>query len=158
MRFRIIVAVVLLSSTTGFAGELSSFNGVAKGKSTRQAEPVAEGHVLLNLSTVYSSFETSDPKSPFKDQTGKCWGAIEVNPPNANGGGNCVFTTASGDKHFNKWTVTGLSKDGASVGNWVVIGGTGKYEGASGGGTFQALTDQKTGETSNTVEGAVILK
>lgn len=154
-----IAASVVLASTPAFAGEAFNVSGVGKGKTTRTVvETIAEGHVLIGLNGQYETYEAANPSSPFKGMTGQCWGAVEVKPPSASGGGNCAFTTPSGDKHFNRYVVKGVTKDGALVGTWSVIGGTGKFEGAAGGGTFQSQTDEESGTFTNTVEGAIVTK
>ena len=158
MKFCAAFIALAVSSITAFAGDVASVSGVGKGKATSMVEAVSKGHVLMQSVTEYKSFESVDAKSPFNGMTGKCWGAIEIKPPAASGKGNCAFTTASGDKHFNTWTATGLTKDGAVVGTWTMIGGTGKYVGASGGGKFRSLTDRDAGTFVNTVSGAVIFK
>ncbi|MGI9479806.1 MAG: hypothetical protein ACR2PI_24105 [Hyphomicrobiaceae bacterium] len=147
-----------VSSVTAFAGEVANVSGVGKGKATSMVEAVGKGHLLMQSVTEYASYKSADPKSPFNGMTGKCWGAIEIKPPTASGKGNCAFATTSGDKHFNTWTATGLAKDGALVGTWAIVGGSGKFAGASGGGKFHSLTDRDAGTFVNTVSGAVVLK
>lgn len=158
MRLKVMLALLAIGCTPAIAGDAASVSGVGKGKSTSMIEPVAKGHILMNSVSEYTSYVSTDPNSPFNGMKGKCWGAIEIKAPAASGQGNCAFTTASGDKNFNKWTVTGMAKDSALVGTWVVVGGTGKYQGASGGGSFHSVTDRDAGTFVNKVEGAIILK
>ena len=63
----------------------------------------------------------------------------------------------NGDKQISTWVATGVAKSGAITGTWTHVGGTGRYQGATGGGTFHSLTDRKTGTFVNTVKGAILL-
>ncbi|NKB53533.1 MAG: hypothetical protein GKR97_15155 [Rhizobiaceae bacterium] len=150
-------AVLAVAMVSANASETFNIGGVGKGTNQTMMEIVGDGHMLLNTVSTYESFESADTSNPFENMNGKCWGAIEIKVPSASGHGNCVFTDTSGDKHYNMWTAKGLSKDGALVGTWALIGGTGKYENASGGGTFHSMTDRKAGTFVNTVSGALIV-
>ena len=158
MRIAILASVLVAGAVSVQAAEVRNASGVGKGKTETIAEAVGEGHMFLNSVSTYESFVAADPDSPFNGMTGKCWGAIEVRAPGASGQGNCVFKDAAGDKNYNVWIATGLAKDGALVGTWTLLGGTGKFEGASGGGNFHSKTDRKAGTFENTVEGALVLK
>ena len=140
------------------AGGAVDVSGVAKGTTNSEITPIDKGHVLINIASTYKVFEVNDPSNPFKDMTGKCWGAFEIKAQSASGSGNCAFTDASGDKNYNYWTANGLAPDGAVLGTWTLIAGTGKYLGASGGGGFHSLTDREKGTAVNTVTGAITLK
>ncbi len=151
-------AAVVAGITSASAAESFNIGGVGKGTNETMMEIVGDGHMLLNTVSTYESFESSDASNPFKNMSGKCWGAVEIKVPSASGHGNCVFTDTSGDKNYNMWTAKGLAKGGALVGTWALIGGTGKYKNASGGGTFHSVTDRKAGTFVNTVSGALIVK
>ena len=155
----ILMAILLAAGASGVhAGETFSSDGVGKGTNETTIEVIGEGHMLMHSVSTYESFESADAKSPYAGMTGKCWGAIEIKAPGASGGGNCVFTGTSGDKNFNSWTVKGLGKDGALIGIWSAIGGTGMFQNSSGGGKFHSLADRETGKFVNTIEGAITLK
>jgi hypothetical protein len=81
-----------------------------------------------------------------------------VRVPAASGAGNCVFTNDAGESSVTEYTIKGMASDGAMIGTWAVIGGTGKFAGATGGGAFHSLTDNATGSFVNTVNGALILQ
>lgn len=153
-----IAACLAVACVPAFATEIVNVGGLGKGTNKSSVVMVGEGHMLMNSITMYESFESADPKSPFNGMTGQCWGAIEIKVPSASGRGHCEFTDKSGDKNYNTWVATGLAKDGALLGNWTVIGGTGKYQNATGGGKFNSRTDRKAGTFENKVEGALILK
>ena len=159
MKRSLIVAMSFaVACAPAFAGELFNVGGLGKGTSQSSVVMVSEGHMLMNSITTYQSFDSVDPKSPFNGMTGQCWGVIEIKVPSASGRGHCEFTDKSGDKNHNTWVATGLAKDGALQGSWTVIGGTGKYQNATGGGKFLSLTDRKAGTFENKVEGALFLK
>lgn len=157
-RFQLMAIAVIACTAGAEAAETYNAGGVAKGKNQTTIEIVSEGHMLMHTVSTYGSFQATDSGSPYDGMTGKCWGAVEIKVPGASGGGNCAFTNASGDKNFNSWSVKGLGKDGALLGTWTVLGGTGKYQNASGGGTFNSLADRNTGMFVNTIEGALTLK
>jgi hypothetical protein len=157
-RTLIVAAAFALVCAPAFAGELFNVSGVGKGTSQSSVAMVGEGHMLMNSINSYKNFESVDPKSPFSGMTGQCWGAIEIKIPSASGRGHCEFTDKSGDKSYNTWVATGLAKDGALTGTWTLIGGTGKYKNATGGGQFHSRTDREAGTFENEVEGALILK
>ena len=140
------------------AGEITSSAGIATGTAKNEVTMLGENHMLIKSNTSYENFEMDDPNHPFAMASGECFGSFEFRPPAASGGGNCVFTDADGDISANKFVVTGLAENGSTVGTWTLVGGTGKFAGSSGGGTFQSLTDQQTGKFTNTIDGAMSLK
>ena len=154
-----LIAMAVAAGTVGVhAAETYDAGGVGKGTNQTTIEVVSEGHVLMHTVSAYESVVTTDASSPYNGMTGKCWGAVEIKVPGASGGGNCAFVNAAGEKNFTAWTVKGLGKDGALVGTWTAVGGTGKYQNASGGGTFSSLADRTGGTFVNKIEGALILK
>ncbi len=70
----------------------------------------------------------------------------------ANGHGYCDAVDADGDRWWIWWNNT-------PEGNkWGFIGGTGKYEGITGGGTTEALAQMADGRTAITWDGHWIMK
>ena len=157
IRFQVMALAIAAGMMGAHAAEIFDAGGVGKGTNQTTIEIVSEGHMLMHTVSTYDSFESTDASSPYNGMTGKCWGSVEIKVPGASGSGNCAFVNASGDKNFNAWTVKGLGKDGALLGTWTVVGGTGKYKGATGGGSFSSLADRTTGKFVNTVEGALTL-
>jgi hypothetical protein len=58
----------------------------------------------------------------------------------------------NGDKAFVRWQGTDSMKEGTSEGKWTYIGGTGKFKGLKGGGTYKGKYAQD-GTVSFDVEG-----
>ena len=158
IRIHLMACAFAVGTVGAHAGETYNAGGVAKGTNQTTIEVVSEGHMLMHTVSTYESLETTDANSPYNGMTGKCWGAVEIKVPGASGAGNCAFVNAAGEKNFTAWTVKGLGKDGALVGTWAALGGTGKYQNASGGGTFSSLTDRSGGTFVNRIEGALTLK
>ena len=82
-----------------------------------------------------------------------CVGKYEYMPDNSwKGSGTCTDTYKGGDKKFDTW------EEGSHLKEYTykITGGTGKYEGASGGGTYfyQSLTDTLAG---GTYKGTLVL-
>ena len=159
MKRLLIAAACLAAATAGTqAGETFDAGGVGKGTNKSSVVMVREGHMLMNSISTYTGYEAADAKSPMNGMTGTCRGAIEFKIPSATGQGHCEFTDKSGDKQISTWVATGVAKGGALTGTWTVVGGTGRYQNASGGGTFHSLTDRKAGTFVNTVKGAILIK
>lgn len=66
--------------------------------------------------------------------------------------GYYIDTMANGDKTFVHWQGTDSMKDGTSAGKWNFAGGTGKFKGLKGGGTYKGKYAQD-GTVSFDVEG-----
>ena len=155
MRSTFWAAALTAMAAPALAGGTFDSAGVGKGMSQNEITPIAENHMVMQSLTVWETMEMSDAGHPFQGMSGSCFGAVEIKVPNATGAGNCVFSDGDGDKSINRWTATGLNAEGALVGSWSVVGGTGKFAGSSGGGTFVSLTDQSTGKFENTITGAL---
>ena len=158
---RKIVLAVALAIVGGGAHAGSTFDTRGTGKRMAQNEiiPVTENHMIVDSRTVYDTMEMSDADHPFNGATGTCFGAIEIHAPaGATGGGNCAFTDGDGDVSMNRWSVRGMTAEGALFGSWTVVGGTGKYADATGGGGYETTTDSETGAIENVFDGAVTLR
>jgi hypothetical protein len=147
-------ALVVLGSSA-VAGELYDVTSVGKGKSEDVVHALSESHIIMQTQNQYSGFEGSHEM--FSQVTGTCFGTAEMKSGSLAGNGNCKFDDADGDSYFNSWTISGLAEDGATVGTWVIIGGTGKFSGATGGGDFHSVTDTSTGMFENQVTGVMML-
>ena len=81
-----------------------------------------------------------DPSSPTHLNTGDCVLVLETMPDETySGSGFCTFTDRDGDKYFLKhWVGSGMEES-----RYEYTGGTGKWTGATGGGTYvlEELTD-----------------
>lgn len=86
--------------------------------------------------------QTEDASSPLNNAALQCPGSLSIG---INGGGYCVYTDGAGDKLFTQWTCDGAvaTPPGAIAAlncTNTITGGTGKYDGATGGNTFVGVT------------------
>ena len=149
-------AIFAAAATTAHADTMPT-KGMGMGKADLQVMPLGENHMLMHTNTMYATYEMDTPGDPLQGMKGPCFGSMEVMSGKVAGGGHCAFTHTNGDMAAIKWTATGMSPEGAITGSWEVTGGTGKWMGATGGGTFSSLTDRETGTNENIVEGEVTL-
>jgi hypothetical protein len=147
-------ALLVASATLAHAAETYDIATVASGTQRTETTVVSEGHIVLHTISDYEMFDVDSGATPFSSATGVCFGAIEIVATIATGGGNCVFEDPDGDKLISAWKANGFGADGALVGTWNYTGGSGKFDGLSGGGKFSSLTDQATGKFRNTITGA----
>lgn len=155
MRTITLVAAAVLGSGA-LAGESFDVGATTVGTSTSTYVPFGETHVFIDMKTAYTM---PDNGSPIAGMTGDCFGYMEVAiGKGATGSGTCVWSDADGDTWVGPWQINGMSPERASQGTWIVAGGTGKFVGASGGGTFTALTNPQTGESQLNVKGSMVLE
>lgn len=138
------------------AGSFES-TGTATGQSKNTPHPVAEGHVLMQMHTEYDGFDMADTSNPLHGAAGPCFGSLEIAAGRISGGGLCRLTDTAGEHAVIRWQSERLDAEGQNHGVWMVLGGTGKWAGASGGGRFAAKADPETGTTTNQLSGAVSL-
>ena len=118
--------------------------------------PLAEGLVVIHAATDYTGFEMANPGNPMASAAGPCFGSVVINGGRVTGGGHCAYTDADGDGWVAEWTADGVSEDGRTQGDWQIVAGTGKWQGATGGGRFDAGTDA-AGTYTNNVTGSVTM-
>ena len=102
-----------------------------------------KGHKLVDMAARTVAIP-NDPAAP--KYTEDCVGKYEYMPDESwKGSGTCTYTFKSGDKMYDSW------EEGSDLKEYPykITGGTGKYEGASGGGTYfyENLTDTLSGGT-----------
>lgn len=102
--------------------------------------------------------QTSDSTfKPWANATNHCLGDILILQGKMSGHGVCLWTDADGDTFLGEWT-DAPSKPGA----WNFLGGTGKWKGVTGSGTYQYVSSSKprpdgTGEGCTTHSGKLTL-
>lgn len=95
-----------------------------------------------------------DPTSPAYLNTGDCAATYEFMPDDTyKASGFCTYTDRDGDKWFVKWWEGSDMEEG----RYEYTGGTGKYAGVTGGGTYtgEELTDTLS---TFTYEGVMVLR
>ena len=150
-----ILVTALVVGTGAWAGDSYDLAGSTVGASTSTYLPFGDTHMFMDMSHTYTM---PDNGTPVSGMTGECFGYMEVAiGQGAFGGGTCVWSDADGDTWVGPWRINGITPERASQGTWFVAGGTGKFEGATGGGTFTALTDPQTGESQLDVAGSMVM-
>jgi hypothetical protein len=88
----------------------------------------------------------------IQDKDGVDTGLGELHGDAGTSHGYYVDTFANGDKTYVHWQGTDSMKDGTSQGKWIYSGGTGKFKGLKGSGTYKGKYAQD-GTVSFDVEG-----
>jgi hypothetical protein len=144
-------ALFILGSGAANAGETINDAGAFACVNDKWDETEPEkGHKLVDFAGRCVNIP-NDPAAP--KYTEDCVGKYEYMPDESwKGSGSCTYTFKSGDK------MTDTYEEGSQLKEYIykITGGTGKYQGASGGGTYiyENLTDALSG---GTYKGAVQL-
>lgn len=96
-----------------------------------------------------------DPANPINLSAQDCGGSIVVGADGApvNGAGHCETTDKDGDVWWLSWG----DYDGNSN-TWTILGGTGKYDGMTGGGKVSVIMQSGDGRSVNRWEGTWTMK
>lgn len=148
--FATMVTLLLPMSAAAFDAK-----GTGTGTSMNEAIPIHDGLVVVKVSSMYDGFDSEIADNALATAKGPCYGTMIIDKGAVSGGGACNYTDADGDAIVMRWTPTGLNDEGRTVGTWELIGGTGKWMGASGGGNFNAGGDGD--EYTNMVTGEVTM-
>ena len=144
-------AVFILGNGTANAGQTTNEAGAIAFVVDKWDEKEPEkGHKLVDMASRTVAIP-DDPAAP--KYTEDCLGKYEYMPDESwKGSGTCTYTFKSGDKMYDSW------EEGSDLKEYPykITGGTGKYEGASGGGTYfyENLTDTLSG---GTYKGQIVL-
>jgi hypothetical protein len=111
--------------------------------------PISENLLLVNARVVYTDIISDDMSNPLLNATGVCSGAILINAGAVSGGGYCHYTDTASEQVVISWTADALTAEGRTLGDWSVVGGTGPWKDATGGGRFDAGTDADGNYTNN---------
>lgn len=152
------VAACVALSTSALAEQSYSNDGVGTAMSKSMVHMIGEGHMVMQIHSTYSNLATSDASNPLNGATGPCFGSVEIKAGALTGGGHCVYTDTQGDMAVLTWSAQQLGQGGSNMGAWQLMGGSGKYAGASGGGQYDAATNPDTGAQTNTVTGSITLR
>jgi hypothetical protein len=137
-------AVFILGDGTANAGQTINEAGAIAFVVDKWDEKEPEkGHKLVDMAARTVAIP-DDPAAP--KYTEDCVGKYEYMADERwKGSGTCTYTFKSGDKMYDSW------EEGSDLKEYPykITGGTGKYEGASGGGTYfyENLTDTLSGGT-----------
>lgn len=136
-------AIVILTVAGGGAGakEFKS-NAYFAWHATGPSFEIEPGHYYF-VGSFAGVLHYDDPNHPLQNASAVCPGWTNIGV--TGGGGYCIDTDADGDKLFLKWECTETltpPKGAIDAGRCatIVTGGTGKYEGATGGNSFIGIT------------------
>lgn len=150
MSATVAAALLLAAAGTANAGEgIESSGYEAFRTNVWDVLELDEGHSLAWWRGEGVYFD-DDPSAVDHMSTGECAGTYEFMPDESyTVTGFCTYTDRDGDKHFVKWWEGSDMEEG----RYEYIGGTGKYAGATGGGTYvgEELTDTLSAFTTKGV-------
>lgn len=158
MQCRSILSIILISMA-GTGALADSYDAYAMGfaKSENVTTAISDALIVVDSRTNYERFETNDAANPLATATGPCFGSVMIKAGQVSGGGHCNFTDKDDDMVIISWTPQGRSADGLLIGIWSIEGGTGKWDGSTGGGSFHA-GDRPDGSYQNDIRGAITLR
>lgn len=151
-----LAAAVIASIAATTHAEIVSMERKGVGTSNTEVTQIAEGHLVMVTDSIYEGFSGSDDM--MGTSKGSCHGTMHLMAGKLSGGGHCVYTDSEGDNWVVNWVPNAMTQTGAVEGNWTITGGSGKYEGAIGTGSFSTLTDQATGKFVNQTTGSATLQ
>jgi hypothetical protein len=137
-------ALLILGAGAAKAGEtINEAGALACVTDKWDVKEPEKGHKLVDAADrcIDIPNDAADPK-----YTQECVGKYEYMPDESwKGSGTCTDTYKGGDTKFEAWEEGSQLKDYT----YKITGGTGKYKGASGGGTYiyESLTDTLSGGT-----------
>src|SRR5215470_4923268 len=159
MKLRTIFAGVCLSLLSIVASAQTKISGSAQcTKPDIQQKvdiPDHPGH-SLSISQFKCTWTKPLEVAGVQSKDGVDSGAGDIHGDKGTSHGYYVDAMANGDKAFVHWQGTDSMKDGTSEGKWTYTGGTGKFKGLKGGGTYKGKTAQD-GTISFDVEGEYTL-
>ncbi len=118
---------------------------------------MGEGHTII-FARWYGTQVNQDAGSAMHHARLDCTGMIDARPDGWDANGYCMHTDRDGDQWVGKWR-NGSSMDSGAY--EVFRGVSGKYVGASGGGTVTSCTDLVAGPRANMVcdvDGEIVLQ
>jgi hypothetical protein len=130
--FRIVAVAMLVSAGSAHAQQMTEEKGVDSFVFDTRVLELEEGH-SITLSFGRGIEVADDPAMPTHMSAIDCAGMIENFPDKTyKGNGYCTLTAADGSKLFQRW------QEGTDMaeGRYETFGGTGKFEGAKGEGTY----------------------
>jgi len=135
-RIPLLALALCTASSVGAQAVNATWHCVPQGPPTALQVGDAAGHAYMIGQAKCTALKGSI--GSVKEKEGVVTQFQEATGDNAKGHGEFVETLASGDQLHYTYTGTAVSKDGKPVSGanqWTVVGGTGKFKGASGSGT-----------------------
>jgi hypothetical protein len=128
------------------------------GKNQSVHHELMDGYMgIMGVNTV-EQWTTEDPDNPQNGATGTCFGLFNITPDGDDANGYCSMTDRDGDKWASSWTLTGTNEDGSINYDWEMLGGSGKWKDATGGGTLRQVFSENKMDYTDENLGEFILK
>lgn len=124
------------------------------GENKAEMFKITDDHSVMLTKTLFEKVEASDATSPMAGATGQCFGLVDLQASGVSGNGYCNGTDKEGQRFVIRWNATGTGEGGALTGDWQLLGGAGKWIGATGGGSWSSVIDEATRHETNTVSGS----
>lgn len=141
-----VLSLAFSSATAQMATEIEGGNALVQ-EVLNQA-PLPDGTMLLNVASNGFSW-TMDPEAPIGNGSITCYGSniVSAEGEPMSGAGSCTSVDDDGDVWTIWWT-------GATGGEFGITSGTGKYEGATGGGTWENTVAYADAKQMNSWKGS----
>ena len=136
-----LLTVAFLNSASAEASEEGTASGTASysGASKALAMGKERLHIVYEMHGVLA--QDSEGNFPASSASTRCVGSFHaIKGAFNNNSGFCVYMDAEGDQWFSTYDSAG--QIGQGKGTYTIVGGTGKYQGISGGGEF-TYTDMR---------------
>lgn len=148
-----VLGCLVLTALPTSAGELSGSGKNMFMPKVLSSMELADGTVASRI--LFKGFMTDDTEgSPLAAASMQCAGTAINDKDGApiSGGGTCDSVDADGDIAMYWWRSKGME------GKWGFLGGTGKWKGVEGGGTYKQTYQWLDGKVGNTWQGTWTMK
>ncbi len=152
----ICASVAMACAATAVWAETFDVSGTAYAASSTVVVPISDGFFALDSGGLYDRFESDNPDNILIGASGPCFGAATVNMGRAEGGGVCTWTDPDNEVVVMHYQGESVTAEGVFEGTWRTVGGTGKWDGATGSGRFASSADGE-GRSKNVITGEVDL-
>ncbi len=155
VRATLVAAAILLGSVgTTVAGETISASGDSTAVFVVDVLQLEEGHQLILYRGKYV-FIAQDTSTPNHLAVGDCYASVDAQGELESVQGYCAFTDRGGDRYFVRFE----RGTGEEDGRWSVIAGTGKWDGATGGGTYvsETISPPPNGRAVTHLTGEIVM-
>jgi hypothetical protein len=132
---RLAVAALAFAALPAAAAEPQEWLGFSATERTIEDEIEVSDSVTVILRSSSGIYFSTDPSLPFNKSNFECTASFHVpaNDPEGRGYGQCVGIDLDG----NLWWIA--YEGGRNSGTWHFLGGTGRYDGITGAGTWTAI-------------------
>lgn len=151
------VAAIALGVAAPSAAQTFDAAGVGRGDNRSTIRPITDDRTVVMALTEYEIIEGLEADNPLAGLSGPCFGMFEIAGEAVSGGGYCTFDDPDGARAVIRWTAEQAASPSEMGGAWTLLGGSGRWAGATGGGTYELVSDPDTGLFTNQVSGEITL-